>query len=86
MAVIESTPAGKDPVMHVATWLTTAVVAQVLIGVPPTKNATVPPGATGVKVTPARVAFNVTGVFNAEGLAGVGAGVRLMVGLSFVIV
>ena len=54
------------------------------MGVPPTKNATVPPGATGEKLTPASVAVYVTDVFNAEGLAG--AAVKLIVGLTFAIV
>jgi hypothetical protein len=56
------------------------------MAVPFAEKLTVPPGATGVKATPARVAVKVTDVFKADGLAGEGAGVRVIVGLSFVIV
>lgn len=45
-----------------------------------------PPGATGLKLTPARVARNVTAVLTGDGLAGEGEGVMVMVGFSLVTV
>ena len=62
----------------------TVAVVQPAMGVPPTENATIPLGATGEKLTPARVAVNVSDVFNGDGLAG--AAVKLIVGFTFVIV
>lgn len=81
------TPAGKVVVVHVACWLALTVAGtQSEKAVPFAKNVTVPLGAMGVNATPARVAVKVTEAFTVEGLAGDGAGVRLMVGLSLVMV
>ena len=54
------------------------------IAVPLAEKLTVPPGATGVKATAARVAVKVTDVLKVAGLAGVG--VTPMVGLNWVTV
>jgi hypothetical protein len=87
VAVIESTPATRVAVVHVACWpALTAAVVQPVMAVPFAEKLTVPPGATGVKATPARVAVKVTDVFKADGLAGEGAGVRVTAGLSLVMV
>ena len=80
-------PAGRDAVVQVACWLALSVAAvQPVMAVPFAEKLTVPPGATGVKATPVIVAVRVTDVFKADGLAGEGAGVKLMVGLSLVMV
>ena len=57
---------------HVATPVAGFTVAALLqvIGLPPTVKATVPVGPTGVIVTPARVAVNVTAVLRADETVG----------------